>query len=79
MRLKSITFDSTDEQLVIEASEIKAKSFTGAERKMKDEDVVAIVRKDNDTFLVFIESKTSGRYFQYFLATRNIFFGIRTR
>ena len=55
MRLKSITFDSTDEKLVIEASEIKAKSFTGAERKMKDVDVVAMVRKDNDTFLVFIE------------------------
>ena len=44
MRLKSITFDSTDEQLVIETTEVKAKSFTGAERKFKGKDVVAMVK-----------------------------------
>ena len=52
MRLKSITFDSTDEQLVIETTEVKAKSFTGAERKFKGRDVVAMVKIDDEKFLV---------------------------
>jgi|TARA_R110002020_G_scaffold117559_7_gene268824 hypothetical protein len=55
VRLKSITFDSTDEQLVIETTEVKAKSFTGAERKFKGKDVVAMVKIDDERFLVFIE------------------------
>ena len=57
MRLKSITFDSTDEQLVIETTEVKAKSFTGAERKFKGKDVVAMVKIDDERFLVFIEKQ----------------------
>jgi|TARA_R110000782_G_scaffold130390_1_gene222071 hypothetical protein len=55
LKLKSITFDSTDEQFVIETTEVKAKSFTGAERKFKGKEVVAIVKIDDERFLVFIE------------------------
>ena len=55
MRLKSITFDSTDEQFVIETTEVKAKSFTGVERRVKNQDVVAMVKLDDERFLVFFE------------------------
>jgi len=41
--------------LVIETTEVKAKSFTGAERKFKGKDVVAMVKIDDEKFLVFIE------------------------
>ena len=55
MRLKSITFDSTEGEFVIDTPTVEAKSFTGAERKMKGKNVIAMVKIDDNKFLVFVE------------------------
>jgi len=55
MRLKSITFDSTEEEIVVSTTTVEAKSFTGVDRKMKGKDVIAIVKIDDNKFLVFVE------------------------
>ena len=53
--LKKIIIDSTDGEFVVETPIVKAKSFTGVERKLKGKEIVAIVKISEEDFLVFIE------------------------
>ena len=53
--LKKIIIDSSDGEFSVKTPVVSAKSFTGAERKFKGKDIVAIVKISEDKFMVFIE------------------------
>ena len=53
--LKSIILETTDGDFQVDTHFVKAKSFTGVERKFKDEHIVAILKIDEDQFMVFVE------------------------
>tara|TARA_R110000751_G_scaffold255714_1_gene355254 strand:+ start:132 stop:308 length:177 start_codon:yes stop_codon:yes gene_type:complete len=57
MKIKSILIDTDEGHFFIGTSVIKAKTFTGVERKLKGKNIVAMVKidDDDDEFLVFIE------------------------
>jgi len=44
--LKSIILETTDGDFQVDTHFVKAKSFTGVERKFKDQHIVAILRLD---------------------------------
>ena len=53
--LKSIILETTDGDFQDDTQFVKAKSFTGVERKDKVEHIVAILKVDEDQFMVFVE------------------------
>jgi len=53
--LKKLIIDSSDGEFVVKTPTVKAKSFTGAERKFKGKEIVAIIKISEDEFMVFIE------------------------
>tara|TARA_R100001463_G_C3384947_1_gene206112 strand:+ start:328 stop:504 length:177 start_codon:yes stop_codon:yes gene_type:complete len=53
--LKSIILETTEGDFQVDTHVVKAKSFTGAERKFKGEHIVAILKVDEDQFMVFVE------------------------
>ena len=53
--ITKIIIDSTDGEFQIKTPLIDAKSFTGVERKLKGENIVAIVKIDDEKFMVFVE------------------------
>jgi hypothetical protein len=53
--LKSIILETTDEDFKVDIHTVKAKSFTGVERKLKGEHVIAILRIDDDKYMAFVE------------------------
>tara|TARA_R100000655_G_C2941012_1_gene185674 strand:- start:321 stop:503 length:183 start_codon:yes stop_codon:yes gene_type:complete len=55
MNLQQIKLVLDDEDIEIRTSIIKAKSFTGVERKLKGEHIIAILRIDDDKYMAFVE------------------------
>lgn len=56
MILKKIILDGSDgETAVLVPEKVKAKSFTGVERKLKGRDIIAILKTDHNEYLVFLE------------------------
>ena len=55
--LKSIILETTEGDFQVDTHVVKAKSFTGAERKFKGEHIVAILKGDVDEFMVFVETE----------------------
>ncbi len=55
--LKSIILETTDGDFQVDTHVVKAKSFTGVERKFKGEHIVAILKVDEDQFIVFVETE----------------------
>ena len=56
MALKRIIFDSEEDgEMVIDTPTIKAKSFTGVERKLKGKEIVAILNINPNQFIAFVE------------------------
>ena len=53
--LKSIILETTDGDYQVDTHVVKAKSFTGAERKFKGEHIIAILKIDEGEFMVFVE------------------------
>lgn len=53
--LKSIILETTDGDFQVDTHVVKAKSFTGAERKFKGEHIIAILKIDEGEFMVFVE------------------------
>jgi len=55
MDLQQIKLVLDDEDIEIRTPIIKAKSFTGVERKLKGEHIIAILRIDDDKYMAFVE------------------------
>ena len=56
MTIAKITFDGTDEKIgAVIPERVIAKSFTGVERKLKDKEIVAIIKVEDQDFLAFIK------------------------
>jgi len=55
--LKSIILETTDGDFQVDTHFVKAKSFTGVERKFKGEHIVAMLKVDEDQFIVFVETE----------------------
>ena len=53
--LKSIIVETTEGDFQVDTHVVKAKSFTGVERKFKGEHIVAMLKIDEDQFMVFVE------------------------
>tara|TARA_R100000951_G_C2582004_1_gene162263 strand:- start:211 stop:384 length:174 start_codon:yes stop_codon:yes gene_type:complete len=53
--LKSIILETADEDIKVDLHTLKAKSFTGVERKLKGKHIIAILRIDDDKYMAFIE------------------------
>jgi len=53
--LKAIILETTDGDYQVDTSIVTAKSFTGIERKFKDQNIIAILKIDEDQFMVFVE------------------------
>jgi len=53
--LKSIILETTEGDFQVDTHVVKAKSFTGVERKFKGEHIIAILKIDEDQFMVFVE------------------------
>ena len=51
--LKRIVLESDDEEYTLLTSTIKARTFAGAEKKLKDKYIEAIIKIDNNSFMVF--------------------------
>jgi hypothetical protein len=55
MNLQQIKLVLDDEDIEIRTPIINAKSFTGVERKLKGEYIIAILRIDDDKYIAFVE------------------------
>jgi|TARA_R110001599_G_scaffold328201_1_gene541545 hypothetical protein len=55
--LKAIILETTDGDYQVDTHVVKAKSFTGVERKFKGEHIIAILKIDEDQFMVFVETE----------------------
>jgi len=55
--LKSIIVETTEGDFQVDTHVVKGKSFTGVERKFKGEHIVAILKIDEDQFMVFVETE----------------------
>ena len=56
MTIAKITFDGTDGKIgAVIPERVIAKSFTGVERKLKDKEIVAIIKVEDQDFLAFIK------------------------
>jgi|TARA_R100001463_G_scaffold134446_2_gene196655 hypothetical protein len=53
--LKAIILDTEDGEIEVSTPTVKAKSFVGALRKFKGEEVLGILKIEDDTYMVFIE------------------------
>ena len=53
--LKSIILETTDGDYQIDTHLVKMKTLTSIEREFKDQNIVAIIRIDEDQFMVFVE------------------------
>ena len=51
--LKHITLESDNEEYTLLTPTVKAKTFSGAERKFKGKHIEAIIRLDEGSFMVF--------------------------
>ena len=52
--LKSLIIEGDDEDYKINTPVAKAKTFAGAEKKFKGQEIVGMVRLDEDEFMVFV-------------------------
>tara|TARA_R100001163_G_C5041370_1_gene179438 strand:+ start:885 stop:1055 length:171 start_codon:yes stop_codon:yes gene_type:complete len=55
MDLKKINFVMSDSEHQIKTEVVKAKSFTGVDRKYKDQDLIAVIKIDDNKFVAFVE------------------------
>tara|TARA_R100000234_G_scaffold31663_1_gene18638 strand:+ start:3228 stop:3401 length:174 start_codon:yes stop_codon:yes gene_type:complete len=56
MTIAKITFDGADGKIgSVIPERVTAKSFTGVERKLKDKEIVAIIKIEDQDFLAFIK------------------------
>jgi|TARA_B110000902_G_scaffold258220_1_gene327625 hypothetical protein len=53
--LKSIILETTDGDYQIDTHLVKKKTLSSIEKKFKDQNIVAIIRIDEDQFMVFVE------------------------
>ena len=53
--LKAIILDTEDGEIEVSTPTVKAKSFTGSLRKFQGEEVLGILKIEDDTYMVFIE------------------------
>ena len=52
--LKSLIIEGEDGDYKIDTPIVKAKTFAGAEKKFKGQEIVGMIRLDEDEFMVFV-------------------------
>ena len=55
MDLKQIKLVMSDGDIDIKTEVVQAKSFTGVDRKFKDEHLIGIFKLDENEYMVFVE------------------------
>ena len=55
MDLKQIKLVMSDGDIDIRTEVIQAKSFTGVDRKFKDEHLIGVLKVEENTFIAFVE------------------------
>tara|TARA_R110001606_G_scaffold389219_1_gene555148 strand:+ start:457 stop:630 length:174 start_codon:yes stop_codon:yes gene_type:complete len=53
--LRSIDIKTSDSRFQIKVVVLKVKNYSGVVRKLKDKNVIAIVKTDEGSFMAFIE------------------------
>tara|TARA_R100000773_G_C4122541_1_gene57302 strand:+ start:264 stop:446 length:183 start_codon:yes stop_codon:yes gene_type:complete len=51
--LKRIILETDEDEYSISTSIVRARTFLGAEKKLKDQDIQAIIKISNGSFMVF--------------------------
>ena len=54
-KLESITIRTSDERYEIKAVILSVKNYSGVIRKLKEQNVIAIIKLDDGKFMAFIE------------------------
>ena len=54
-KLESITIHTSDERYEIKAVILSVKNYSGVIRKLKEQNVIAIIKLDDGKFMAFIE------------------------
>ncbi len=55
MDLKQIKLVMSDGDIDIRTEVVQAKSFTGVDRKFKDEHLIGVLKVEENTFIAFVE------------------------
>jgi|TARA_R100000329_G_scaffold26998_2_gene25213 hypothetical protein len=55
MDLKQIKLVMSDGDIDIKTEVVQAKSFTGVDRKFKDEHLIGVLKVEENTFIAFVE------------------------
>ena len=55
MDLKQIRLVMSDGDIDIRTEVVQAKSFTGVDRKFKDEHLIGVLKVEENTFIAFVE------------------------
>jgi hypothetical protein len=53
--LKSIILNTNDDEIKISTPVVEAQSFESAIKKFKDQEILAILKLEDDNYMVFIE------------------------
>tara|TARA_R100001443_G_scaffold22885_1_gene35058 strand:+ start:351 stop:527 length:177 start_codon:yes stop_codon:yes gene_type:complete len=55
MDLKQIRLVMSDHDIDIKTEVVKAKSLTGLDRKLKGQDLIGVLKVDENTYIAFVE------------------------
>jgi hypothetical protein len=55
MDLKQIRLVMSDHDIDIRTEVVKAKSLTGLDRKLKGQDLIGVLKVDENTYIAFVE------------------------
>jgi|TARA_R100000655_G_scaffold36526_1_gene70924 hypothetical protein len=55
MDLKQIKLVMSDHDIDIKTEVVKAKSLTGLDRKLKGQDLIGVLKVDENTYIAFVE------------------------
>tara|TARA_R100000664_G_scaffold30502_1_gene43129 strand:- start:688 stop:864 length:177 start_codon:yes stop_codon:yes gene_type:complete len=55
MDLKQIKLVMSDHDIDIRTEVVKAKSLTGLDRKLKGQDLIGVLKVDENTYIAFVE------------------------
>ena len=53
--LKQIRLGMSDHDIDIKTEVVKAKSLTGLDRKLKGQDLIGVLKVDENTYIAFVE------------------------
>jgi hypothetical protein len=53
--LKSIILNTNDDEIKVSTPVVEAQSFESAIKKFKDQEILAILKLEDDNYMVFIE------------------------